>query len=173
MAVSGDRQDLGGIRGTEIVTLVSIEHAGGRTSLTFTPLQYPYVRRTTVLNANVVQASHGETVTQEILGSGTGRPDQRFRLRRPPVTYLTAPTVTGARSTLEVHVDGVRWSEINSFVNAGPRDECYLVQRADDGTTTVVFGDGVNGARPPTGAENVAADYRTGIGVPAWSVPAR
>jgi predicted phage baseplate assembly protein len=30
----------------------------------------------------------------------------------------------------------------------------------------VVFGDGVNGAPPPTGGENVTADYRTGIGQP-------
>ncbi len=29
----------------------------------------------------------------------------------------------------------------------------------------MLFGDGVQGARPPTGAENVTADYRTGIGL--------
>ena len=48
------------------------------------------------LNANVVRASHGETVAREVLGSGTGQPEQRFRLRRPPVTHRTAATGTGA-----------------------------------------------------------------------------
>jgi len=166
VALSGDRQDLAGVRGAEIVTLTAIEHAGGRTSLTFSPLQHPYVRRSVILNANVVTATHGETVAREVLGSGTGRADQRFRLRRPPVTHLSAPTGTGARSTLEVRVDGVRWDEAESLVDAGPRDERYVTRRADDGTTVVIFGDGVNGARPPTGAENVSVDYRTGIGTP-------
>jgi predicted phage baseplate assembly protein len=67
---------------------------------------------------------------------------------------------------LEVRVDGVRWDEAESFVDAGPRDELYVTRRADDGKTAVIFGDGVNGARPPSGAENVTADYRTGIGSP-------
>ncbi len=164
VAVTGDRDDLAGVRATEIVTLSAIEHAGGRTTLTFSALQHPYVRRSVVLNANVVRASHGETVPREVLGSGSGLADQRFRLRRPPVTHRTAATGTGAASALEVRVDGVRWDEAGSFVDAGPRDELYLTRRADDGRTTIIFGDGVNGARPPTGAENVTADYRTGIG---------
>ena len=64
VAVSGDRQDLAGIRGTEIVTLV-LDRARRRPDQPHVlALQHPYVRRTTVLNANVVRASHGETVTR-------------------------------------------------------------------------------------------------------------
>src|SRR6185295_6720744 len=36
---------------------------------------------------------------------------------------------------------------------------------ADDGTVTVQFGDGITGARVPTGTENVSAKYRVGIGL--------
>ena len=52
-----------------------------------------------------------------------------------------------------------------------PSDESYLVRHADDGAVTVVFGDGVQGARLPTGVENVTAAYRSGIGA-AGMVPA-
>ena len=166
IAVGGDRADLPGTHDTEVVVIRAIDHAGGLTTLTFGPaLQHPYVRATVVVNANVVRATHGETVAAEVLGSGTGAADQRFRLRRPPVTHLSAPTGTGAQSTLEVRVDGVAWAEAPSLEDAGPRDELFLARRDDDGTTTVVFGDGVNGARPQTGAENVTARYRTGIGL--------
>ncbi len=34
----------------------------------------------------------------------------------------------------------------------------------DDGTTRVVFGDGIHGRRLPTGSLNVSASYRTGMG---------
>jgi predicted phage baseplate assembly protein len=34
----------------------------------------------------------------------------------------------------------------------------------DSGQTTVVFGDGFNGARPPSGIDNIHARYRKGLG---------
>ncbi len=40
----------------------------------------------------------------------------------------------------------------------------YLTETDDESKTTVQFGDGVTGARLPTGRENVAATYRKGIG---------
>jgi predicted phage baseplate assembly protein len=40
----------------------------------------------------------------------------------------------------------------------------YVTRQEDDGTTVVVFGDGRNGARLPTGRENVTAEYRKGTG---------
>ena len=166
IAVGGDRADLPGTHDTEVVAISAVDHAGGLTTLTFAPaLQHPYVRATVVINANVVRATNGETIAIEVLGSGTGAADQRFRLRRPPVTFLSAATGTGAQSTLEVRVDGVAWTEAQTLEDAGPRDEAFLARRDDDGTTTVIFGDGVNGARPQTGAENVTARYRTGIGL--------
>jgi predicted phage baseplate assembly protein len=40
-----------------------------------------------------------------------------------------------------------------------------VTRRADDGTVTVQLGDGVTGARAPTGANNVTATYRVGVGL--------
>jgi predicted phage baseplate assembly protein len=164
VALSGERADLGGLPGTEIVWLEDITHAGGRTTLHIAGLQHPYVRRTVRIGANVAPATHGETV-HEVLGSGTGGPYQRFPLRKPPLTYVSAATPSGARSTLEVRVDGVLWEEAPSLLELGPADERYVVQR-DEKATTVIFGDGTHGARVPTGVENVVATYRSGIGVP-------
>ncbi len=58
-----------------------------------------YERQTLEINADVARAMHGETVQGEVLGSGDGsQANQSLRLRRPPLTYVSAPTATGARS---------------------------------------------------------------------------
>ena len=172
VALHGERFDLRGVAADEVVILTDVTHEAGRTTLHFDGLGFSYVRRTLRLSANIVAATHGETVPHEVLGGGSGAPFQRFALRKPPLTHVPAATPTGGASTLEVRVDGVRWDEASSLYELGPRDECYVVRRSDDGRSEVVFGDGVHGARVPTGLENVAARYRSGIGLPGL-VPAR
>lgn len=115
---------------------------------------------------NVIHASRGETVTQEVLGSGNPREAfQRFTLRKKPLTYLPAPeTAQGIRSTLQVWVDGVRWTEVKSFYGAGPDETIYTVRHDDEQETIIQFGDGRRGARLPSGVENVVASYRFGSG---------
>ncbi|HQR28660.1 MAG TPA: putative baseplate assembly protein, partial [Nocardioides sp.] len=128
------------------------------------PLAYCYRRDTVVLHGNVVRATHGET-TQEVLGGGDPRrPRQTFRLKQPPLTWTSAPTVTGVDSTLEVRVDDVSWHEARSLLDLGPASHGYLTSQDDAGATTVVFGDAVHGARLPSGTDNVRAVYRKGIG---------
>jgi len=123
-----------------------------------------FIRRETTIYANVVAATHGETTT-EALGSGDGsRPHQRFKLKKAPLTYVSAKTPSGAATTLTVRVNGVAWAERPSLYAAEPNDANYIVRLADDGTATVRFGDGKQGARLPTGQENVTATYRVGIG---------
>ncbi|HEY9614648.1 putative baseplate assembly protein, partial [Allocoleopsis sp.] len=46
-----------------------------------------------------------------------------------------------------------------------PQDQNYIIRIEDDGKTTVTFGDGIKGARLPSGNENVTATYRSGIGL--------
>jgi predicted phage baseplate assembly protein len=43
-------------------------------------------------------------------------------------------------------------------------ERVYTTRIDDDGSTVVQFGDGVHGARLPTGQENVRATYRKGVG---------
>ena len=135
------------------------------TSLTLTAaLKGRYRRDTVRLNANVALATHGETKV-EVLGSGDGsRRFQRFELKQKPLTYVAAQTASGARSTLEVRVDGIRWDEVPSLYQAAPDARVYVTRLADDGRVTVQFGDGIHGSRLPTGLENVLAIYRVGTG---------
>jgi predicted phage baseplate assembly protein len=128
------------------------------------PLQNPYSRATAALFGNVVAASQGETVRDEPLGIGNGRPLQQFALAKSPLTYVVpAESGGGVTSTLTVSVDGARWTEAESLLGLGPAAHAYEIDRPPEGGTLVTFGDGVDGARPATGS-GVRARYRRGLG---------
>jgi predicted phage baseplate assembly protein len=164
--ITGERSDLDGVTVNEVATLKAITHDGGFTSLELQDaLQFSYKRNTVVINANVAHATHGETV-KEALGSGAGgQANQRFALKKPPLTYVSAPTASGVESSLEVRVNGILWEEAERLYGLDARSENYIVRNDDDGKTRVIFGDGQRGARLPSGVENVTAVYRSGIGL--------
>jgi hypothetical protein len=149
----------------EIVTVKQLPPSRDRTTIVLSlPLAGVYARTTVSINANVARATHGETV-HEVLGGGDGAAqNQRFTLRKPPLTYVSARTVTGGESTLTVRVNGVRWHEAVSLYGLDPTSRSYIVRLDDDTNATVIFGDGQSGARLPSGQENVEATYRSGIG---------
>lgn len=125
---------------------------------------------------NVVTAVRGETVPREILGTGDASvAHQSFTLAKKPLTYLPAAgtaNAAGVASTLKVWVNGLLWTEAQSFFGHGPDAKIYVVRQDDTGASTVTFGDGVRGARLPTGG-NVVASYRFGAGAaspPAGSI---
>jgi hypothetical protein len=127
-------------------------------------LSFSYKRDTVTIYGNVVKATHGET-WREVLGNGDSSvPRQHFVLRQGLLTYLPAPTPSGAADTLEVRVNDVLWHEARRLSELGPLDQGYLVFTDEQGVATVQFGDGRQGARPPTGTANIRAVYRTGIG---------
>lgn len=151
---------------SEMVTLDRTEKADDLTGLVFSSrLQNAYRRDSVAIYGNVASATHGET-TKEILGSGDGsREYQKFKLKRKPLTYTSAATPSGTKSTLEIRVNDNLWIEVPALDGRAPEDRVYVTRIADDGTTTVQFGDGVNGARLPTGIDNVVATYRAGTGL--------
>lgn len=151
---------------SEVVTLVRTEPVENITKIVFDPpLSRVYKRDTVTINANVARATHGETV-HEVLGSGSAvEPNQCFVLKKPPLTYISAPTPSGAVSTLEVRVNKILWQESFSLYGLNTNSQGYIVRIDDDGKTNITFGDGTNGARLPTGMENVTAVYRSGIGL--------
>ena len=121
---------------------------------------------TAVLLGNVANASHGETVRDEVVGDGdASQPFQRFDLRKKPVTYVPAPVEGGAASSLMLFVNGAQWTEVPTLYGKGPTEEVFTTRLADDGTRTVQLGDGVTGARAKTGRSNIVATYRQGIGL--------
>ncbi len=164
LALSGIRADAPAVAVSEILALDSVTHVGGCTNLRFRGgLRYSYMRSTLSISANVVPGTHGATV-QEVLGNGdASQPNQTFALKRPPLTYVSAPTPTGIASSLEIRVNDLEWGEAPALYGLTPHDEKYIVRLSDDGTPNVVFGDPA--ARLSTGQQNLRATYRTGIGL--------
>ncbi len=180
VVVTGERLDVAGVVVSEVAEIAAVsqiidENLPGdtiHTTLTLsTNLQYGYKRATVKINANVAPATNGET-QKEVLGSGDGAQTfQNFRIKHLPLTWLSQPTPSGAQSTLQVRVNDVLWHEADNLAFLGTSDRGFATSIEDDGTTNITFGDGIHGARIPTGTENVRAVYRSGIGEPG-NVPA-
>jgi hypothetical protein len=127
-------------------------------------LSYSYDATTVSIYANVVKATHGQT-QGEVLGDGAASQAlQQFPLHQSPLTYLPAPTPSGADSTLVVRVNEIEWQEADNLFVLGPSDREYITQADDAGNTTAITGNGEHGLRVPTGTANVKAVYRSGTG---------
>jgi hypothetical protein len=127
-------------------------------------LSYKYDPETVVIYGNVVKATHGQT-TGEVLGNGdASQALQKFALHQSPLTYLSAPTPSGAQSTLTVRVNEVEWHEADNLASLTARDREYVTEIDDSDRVTTIFGNGQYGARVPTGLANVKAVYRYGCG---------
>jgi hypothetical protein len=145
--------------------VVNVEVHGSTTEITFAaPLRRIYDAGTVTVNANAVMATHGET-TQEILGSGDALNEAlTLPLKTGPLTYTSSSSANGSLSSLEVRVNNLRWKEVPNFINSGPADRVYVTHASPDGKVTVQFGNGLAGARTPTGTSNLRAFYRKGTG---------
>ncbi|GAA3818020.1 putative baseplate assembly protein [Streptomyces chiangmaiensis] len=183
LIVTGERTDVPGAAGvtaTEVVTIAAADPAvdpqlpGDRvhTRLTLTTgLVHRYRRASVRVLGNVVEATHGES-REEAIGSGeSDRVNQTFALWQSPLTWLADDTPLGATPVLEIRVDGLLWHKVDSLAGRTPTERVYITGTTADGRTTVTFGDGVHGARLPSGHENVRARYRFGTGKAA-NVPA-
>lgn len=167
IALTGERADVAGdVVVSEVRTVIGARLRSGNTVLELdAKLEFSYRRDSLRINANVAPATHGESQAQ-ILGSGeAGSPFQRFALQGQPLTYVPAQTASGGASTLGVRVNGVAWREVPDFYQAGPKERVFATRRRDSGVTEVLFGDGERGARLPSGADNVTAEYRVGVGL--------
>ena len=137
---------------------------------------------------NTGLAANVRTVTDERLGSSDGTGEQTFTVASPPVQDATcwvdevATLSAGQRDALvadpatsvelvgdEADPDAVwvEWTAVTDFLTSGAADRHYAL---DAVAGTVTFGDGVRGAIPPRGRDNVRLSYRTGGGA-AGNVP--
>jgi hypothetical protein len=130
------------------------------------PLTHLFDRATVTIAGNVAEATHGESVS-EVLGNGdASQANQKFKLRQAPaLTYTRSTAPGGAESSLQIRVNDLLWHEAPTLFERGPRERLFTTQTADDGSVTVRFGDGIRGARLPSGSQNVKATYRRGIGL--------
>lgn len=153
---------------SEVVTLLSAIDAVALTPTTTmlalaSVLANCYDRATVAVNANIADATHGETVT-EIAGSGSAAlAEQSFTLKQAPLTYVSSASAPeGAVSTLQVRVNSLLWAEVPFRYSHGPTEHIYDTSQDDSGVTRVHFGG--EGAHLPTGQSNVRLRYRKGIG---------
>jgi predicted phage baseplate assembly protein len=120
---------------------------------------------------NLLSVSRGKTVRGEVLGGGDATvAGQEFVLQNKPLTYLlsAASTSDGSyASTLRVWVEHVEWKEVPSFYGQPAGARIFVTREDENARTHVQFGDGVNGARLPSGTNNVIATYRYGSGANA------
>jgi predicted phage baseplate assembly protein len=144
---------------------------------------------------NTTWARQCETITGEIAGSSDGTSGQTFSLKKIPVisgsediwidefktisaeerTQIKKEEVYQVREVLdsEGNLTGfwVRWEPIESILNASADDRSYEI---DNVSGELTFGNGIYGKIPPTGADNITADYRSGGGkhgnLPAYEV---
>lgn len=173
--VSGERTIEGtdGIRFSEPALLASVSHDIQKgfpdeqlhTYIRFAEnLAYCFKRDMVTIYGNVVKATHGESRT-EILGSGDGAKSlQTFSLKQFPLTFVSAANPSGITGTLKLFVNNIEWRETDSLAGLQADDRRFITRTDNEGKTSVIFGNGVGGARLPTGVENIRAQYRNGIG---------
>ena len=166
LIIHGDLADGSGhaLHEATISSLTANTNTNGAVLTITPPLPAALKRDTVVVHANIALATHGETASQ-ILGAGdASRRFQRFDLKRLPLTYRSATNETGADSELSVRIGDVEWAEKPTLFGAAATERAYALSVDEQGKSWVVFGDGVRGARLPSGVNNVRARYRQGLG---------
>ncbi len=146
----------------------------------------PPVPRLRRLVPNTTWASQALTIDDEVLGSGTGAPDQVFHTLHTPVLedpwitvreldrpladdVVTLRAAAGDEMVTVDHDAGggaeevwVRWQQVPDFHASGPGDRHFTL---DHESGEIRFGDRRHGMAPPPGRGNVRARrYRTGGG---------
>lgn len=118
------------------------------------------------VHGNVAAVSHGAADRDEIVGSGNPQlAPQRFMLKRSPLAQVpdTAAPL-GLAPALEVFIGGRRWQRVDTLADSAALDTHYALDIDEQQRAQLVFGDGVHGAPPPSGRDNIIARYRVGLG---------
>lgn len=123
------------------------------------------------VHGNLVWASQGKTESEAVLGDGDARQSfQTFVLPKTPLTWLQDGALSPPRRhQLQLRVGSVLWRQVESLFGRGPNEQVYIVRELADGRSVVQFGDGLSGARLPSGVGNVRVQMRSGQG--AYGLP--
>jgi hypothetical protein len=108
---------------------------------------------------NTTPAVQGLTLTNEILGTSDGLPDQTFHSTRAPI--LAGAALEVRESTAGAPVLWTPWRPVESFAGCAPGDRTYLL---DAVAGQVTFGNGQHGFIPPRASAIRFAQYRVGGG---------
>jgi hypothetical protein len=101
-----------------------------------------------------VAATQGYTVADELLGTSTGAPSQVFKL-------FNSSVIAGS---VQIYINNIEYFYATSLINKTINDPVFSTVNDAEGSTYVLFGDGIGGRIPPTAGE-ITATYRVGAGV--------
>ncbi|MFN8488130.1 MAG: putative baseplate assembly protein [Caldilineaceae bacterium] len=155
---------------------VSLDYTYARVTLTKVELQTAltrvYDRATVTVLGNIIPATHGQTIKDEVLGSGSGmQANERFMLQQRPLTYIGTTNEPGYQGEITVKVNDIEWQPVRYLYGLKRDQRAYTVRQDALDNTYITFGNGKEGARLPTGTEQITATYRIGIG-PEGNAPA-
>ncbi|MBY0458820.1 MAG: hypothetical protein K2V38_15895, partial [Gemmataceae bacterium] len=121
--------------------------------------------------ANAVAARQSRAVRGEVVGTGTGEPDQEFSLSQQPV--VPGSVKVRVRRDVGSSSPWDEWAEIDDLLAAGPQTVAGAsdpdptrpsrVFQTDPEAGLIRFGDGLRGARPGLGLP-IRADYEVSAG---------
>lgn len=100
----------------------------------------------------------GETISQEILGTGYGIADQTFDIYYYPVIYDSVKvSVTDFSGTRE-------WTQVKNFISSDSQSTHYTLTLSEEGIGTIKFGNGISGKIPTSIEDGITVTYRVGGG---------
>ena len=106
-----------------------------------------------------VDIVQGTSVNDELVGSSTGAASQSFTLAFPDViiddSFIIKVNQGWGFET---------WQRVENFIESNANSKHYVVSLNDNAEATITFGDGVFGAIPKAGSNNIYASYRVGGG---------
>lgn len=134
---------------------------------------------------NSVQARNKVTITEELLGSGSGSPGQQLKFSKTAVLpdqeiFIREAELTAEEKARIEQEEGpgtfvevkssvsksseiwVRWHEVAHFWFSSPNSRHYTIDRQRG---VITFGDGKRGMIPQAGRNNIKAAYRYGGGL--------
>jgi hypothetical protein len=132
------------------------------------PLQDPDITKEQLVTVfgNLVASNQGKKEKEVVLGNGDhSKKFQAFKLPKKPLTYHNQADASPPEvPELEIYVNDLLWTQVPVFFGRKRREHIYIVREDNDGNSWVQFGDGITGARLPSGIRNITARYRTGSG---------
>lgn len=138
--------------GTQIATSAST--TGGTQIIFETDAAVTVPAKVGTVNGTItVTATQGQTVTEELAPTSTGEINQTRELTYSPLIQNSIDIVAGASP----------FTEVAYLIDYNNYDPVFVVQTRADGVSFVVFGDGISGRIPATGA-TITATYRIGGG---------
>jgi hypothetical protein len=92
------------------------------------------------------------------LGTSDGTGNQKFNIYQTGVVDNSIYVYVGQSSAFST------WSYVENLLESSPTDNVFTTQRSSDGSMSILFGDGVNGAIPAAN-QTISSVFKTSVGL--------